>query len=317
MKEIQLSRIVNMESPRSVMNEVWSIVLMMGPKFNFETVGRVFNDIVRLFRGQYPGYRKCTTEYHDLKHTTDAFLVMARLMHGVVVCGENLTRKHINLGLICALMHDTGYIQTLDDDIGTGAKYTRIDTRRSTVFMEKYIADGGFSKEDFKGYPDILKCTGLATEINKIRFASREIELLGKMLGTADLLGQMADRTYLEKLLFLFYEFREGGITGYDNELDLLKKTIDFYAMTRNRFARPLGSMNEYVRYHFKVRWNLDRDLYMEAIEKNISYLKFLLEHHEKDYCDYLRRDDRYGKKIKQRADMQGGSESQASLIPS
>jgi len=309
MKEVQLSRIVNMGSPRSVMNEAWRIVLMMIPKFNFDTLVRVFKDIARLFQGQYPGYRKCTTDYHDLKHTTDAFLAMARLIHGRVVCGENLTQEHINLGLICALMHDTGYIQTLDDDIGTGAKYTRIDTRRSIVFMEKYIADTGFLKEDFKDCPDILKCTGLDTDINKIQFASREIEVLGKMLGTADLLGQMADRTYLEKLLFLFYEFREGGVMGYDNELDLLKKTIDFYAMTRKRFARTLGSMNEYVRYHFKVRWNLDRDLYAEAIEKNISYLNFLLEHHEKDYYEYLRRETRRGKNSKQKADMHGAAQ--------
>jgi hypothetical protein len=46
------------------------------------------------------------------------------------------------------------------------------------------------------------------------------------------------------------------------------------------------------MRYHFKVRWNLDRDLYMEAIENNIHYLKLILENHEKDYRDYLKRGD-------------------------
>jgi len=215
---------------------------------------------------------------------------MARLMHGASVCGENLAREQVNLGLICALMHDTGYIQTLDDNAGTGAKYTRIDSRRSIAFMEKYIADNGLSKEDLAHYPDILICTGLDTEINETRFASRGIELLGKMLGTADLLGQMADRAYLERLLFLFYEFREGGIMGYDTELDLLKKTTDFYSVTRKRFASELDGVNEYMRYHFRARRNLDRDLYVEAIEKNISYLTFILENHEKDYRDHLRR---------------------------
>ncbi|MCK4790093.1 MAG: hypothetical protein KAV87_40520 [Desulfobacteraceae bacterium] len=289
MQEIQLSLMLNMENPQSVFDEVRAIVLMMLPEFDLDTIERVFKDIVRLFSGQYPGYRRCTTQYHDLKHTTDVFLAMASLMHGASVCGENLAREQVNLGLICALMHDTGYIQTLDDDVGTGAKYTRIDSRRSIAFMEKYIADNGLSKQDLAHYPDILSCTGLDTEINEIRFASREIEL-GKMLGTADLLGQMADRAYLERLLFLFYEFREGGIMGYDTELDLLKKTIDFYSVTRKRFASELGSVNEYMRYHFRARWNLDRDLYMEAIEKNISYLTFILENHEKDYRDHLRR---------------------------
>ncbi|MCK4790010.1 MAG: hypothetical protein KAV87_40105, partial [Desulfobacteraceae bacterium] len=181
--------------------------------------------------------------------------------------------------------------QTLDDNVGTGAKYTRIDSKRSIIFMEKYIADNGFSKEYFNSFSDILFCTSLDAKIKEMQFKSRQIELLGKMLGTADLLGQMADRTYLEKLLFLFYEFREGGIMGYDNELDLLKKTIDFYAMARKRFVSELDSMYEYMRYHFKARWNLDRNLYMEAIESHINYLKFILENHEKDYRDHLKRD--------------------------
>ncbi len=290
MEEIQFSRMVNMKDPQSLLDEVEAIVLMMFPEFDFETLNRVFKDIMRLFRGEYKGYRKCNTEYHDLNHTTDALLAMARLTHAAFLIGENLTGEVVNLGLIGALMHDTGYIQTLDDDVGTGAKYTSIDTKRSIVFMDKYIADNRLSKEDFKNYSDILKCTGLHTNIQEIEFETREIELLGKMLGTADLLGQMADRTYLEKLLFLFYEFKEGGVMGYDNELDLLKKTIDFYTMTKKRFAIELGGVNEYMRYHFKARWNVDRDLYMEAVEKNISYLKFIIKNHEKDYRDHLRR---------------------------
>jgi hypothetical protein len=292
MKEMQLSRIVNMENPQSVLDEVRTIALMMFQEFNFDTLDQIFKDIVRLFKGEYPGYRECNTEYHNLKHTTDTFLAMARLVHGAFVSGENFSREQITLGLICALMHDTGYIQTLDDDIGTGAKYTGIDTKRSIVFMDKYIADSGFSKEDFKYYPNILICTGLDTEIKEIQFDSLQTELMCKILGTADLLGQMADRTYLEKLLFLFYEFKEGGIMGYDNELDLLKKTMDFYDMTQKRFANKLDWMNKYMRYHFKARWNLDKDLYMEAIEKHISYLRFILENYEKDYRGHLKRGD-------------------------
>lgn len=290
MEEIQFSRIVNVKDPQGLLDEVKAIVLMMFPEFDFETLNRVFKDIMRLFRGEYKGYRKCNTEYHDLNHTTNALLVMTRLTHGAFLIGEGLTGEDVNLGLICALMHDTGYIQTLDDNVGTGAKYTSIDTKRSIVFMDKYIADNRLSKADFKNYSDILKFTGLHTNVKEIEFETREIELLGKMLGTADLLGQMADRIYLEKLLFLFYEFKEGGVMGYDNELDLLKKTIDFYTMTQKRFAIELGGVNEYMRYHFKARWNVDRDLYMEAVEKNISYLQYVLKNHEKDYRDHLRR---------------------------
>ena len=290
MTELQLSILVNMEHPQSVLDEVRTITLMMFPHVDFSQVERVFRDIVRLFNGEYPGYRTCTTEYHDLRHTTDAFLAMARLMHGVMVGGTELTVEGVNLGLICTLMHDTGYIQTLDDEGGTGAKYTRIDTRRSIGFMDRYLTESGFPREQFRYYPQILMCTGLDRKVSEIDFRSPQTELLGKMLGTADLLGQMADRIYLEKLLFLYYEFKEARMIEYDSELDLLKKTIDFYDMTKKRLATELGGINESMHYHFKVCWNVDRDLYMEAIEKNIEYLTFLLDQHEEDYREHLSR---------------------------
>jgi hypothetical protein len=300
MTQLQLSMLVDMDEPRNVFDEVKTIVLFMFEEFNFDPMERVFNDIVGLFNGDYPGYRKCSTEYHDLKHTTDAFLAMARLMHGVTIEGRPLTQEQVNLGLICTLMHDTGYIQTLDDKHGTGAKYTRIDTRRSIGFMDKYLQEHELREEDFRHYPQILRCTGLDTRVNEIQFRSPEVELLGKLLGTADLLGQMSDRTYLEKLLFLYYEFKEAKIMGYEQELDILKKTIDFYAMIRRRLFWDLDGLNKCVRSHFKMCWNMDRDLYMEAIDKNMEYLKFLLEEHENDYREYLKRGG-VVKKLKER----------------
>ena len=42
--------------------------------------------------------------------------------------------------------------------------------------------------------------------------------------------------------------------------------------------------------YHFKSRWDIDRDLYSEGIAKNIEYLKFIMEKHRKDYLEKLRR---------------------------
>jgi hypothetical protein len=290
MKDFQLSLLVDMENPQSVFDEVKTIILMMHSEFDFEALTQVFKDVLRLFSGEYPGYRKCNTEYHNLKHSTDALLAMARLIHGAFVSGEDLNRESINLGLICALMHDTGYIQTLSDEYGTGAKYTRIDTNRSIAFMGKYLADNGYPEDSFSNYAHVLKGTSLDAKISKIKFQSPETELLCKMLGTADLMGQMADRTYLEKLLFLFYEFRQGHIAGYDTELDLLNKTKDFYAMAQARLIEDLDDVKRFMPFHFKARWNLDGDLYMEAIERHLAYLEFTMKNHEKEYRDHLRR---------------------------
>jgi len=288
--KVQISQLIDMENPQVVLDEVRAIVFMIFPEFDFAPASCVFEDVARLFRGEYPGYRKCNTEYHDFKHATDATLAMIRLIHGATLQGEAFSQKNITLGLISTLLHDTGYIQALDDDSGTGAKYTLVHIQRSIEFMDKYFKGKNFSRGDFQNCCDILKCTGLNTKIGEIQFKSREIELLGKMLGTADLLGQMSDRIYLEKLLFLFYEFREGNVTGYTSELGLLKKTLGFYDITKSRFASELGSVNRYLIYHFKKRWNIDRDLYEEAIERSRNYLGYILANHEKEYRERLRR---------------------------
>jgi len=286
----QIACIVNMEEPQSVLEEVKAVVSMMMPDFDFEPLNRAFSDVVNLFHGQYPGYRKCNTEYHDLKHTTDALLAITRLIHGAVVNKQVFSEKDIELGLISALFHDTGYIQTMDDHVGTGARFTLTHISRSILFMEKYLSENGYSREDIESCRATLECTGLNVEISEIDFGSAQIEMLGKMLGTADLLGQMADRTYLEKLPFLYHEFKEGDVPGFESDLDLLKETPVFYEMAIERFERELGGAYRYMRDHFRVRWGIDEDLYMTSMENKIKYLKYVLEDHEHYYREYLRR---------------------------
>lgn len=286
----QIACLVNMEDPQIVLEEVKTVVSIMIPDFDFEPLNRTFRDVVSLFHGQYPGYRKCNTEYHDLKHTTDALLAMARLIHGAVVNEEVFSDKDVELGLISALLHDTGYIQTIDEDVGTGARFTLTHIRRSILFMERYLSENGYPKEDIESCRAILECTGLNVNTSEISFGSAQIEMLGKMVGTADLLGQMADRTYLEKLPLLYHEFKEGDVPGFESELDLLKETPGFYEMTIERFERELGGVNRYMRDHLRVRWGIDEDLYMTSMENKMKYLDYVLENHEHDYREWLRR---------------------------
>ena len=288
--KIQLAKFVNMGDPQSVLDEVRTIVLMVFPDFNFKPFKAVSKDTVDLFRGKYPGYQECNTVYHDLKHTTDSLLAMTRLIHGAILMGEPFSRESVGMGLIATLLHDTGYIQAQEDDSGSGAKYTQTHIDRSIEFLDKYYMQRGYSRQDVKDSSDMLRCTGLNVVIEKIRFRSKEIEILGKMLGTADLIGQMADRTYLEKLLFLYYEFQEGNVGDYKNELDLLGKTLGFHTLTKNRLANELGNVTQYMIHHFKERWSLDADMYAITIDRNMTYLKSIMEKHGEKYRDYLRR---------------------------
>jgi len=288
--DFELLKLINLDDPHEIVEEAKGILTPMLPDFNVKQLDRVFEDVIRLFHGDYPGYRACNTQYHDLDHTSNTFLAMARLIHGALLRGKSFEANNVVMGLIGTLLHDAGYIQTEDDDTGTGAKYTATHIDRSIEFMRRYFTKNNFSMADFKNCADMLNCTGLNTNIKKIRFKAKEIEMLGKMLGSADLLSQMADRVYLEKLLFLYYEFDEGNIDGYSSELDLLKKTIGFYDFTMERLTGELGGVNEYAIYHFRERWDLDRDLYMESIEKNKKYLEFILSENEHDYRNFLKR---------------------------
>ncbi|MBM4300361.1 MAG: hypothetical protein FJ121_02360 [Deltaproteobacteria bacterium] len=280
-----------MGDPQKILEEVTKIVRLMYPAANFNPVQDVFKDVVKLFRGEYPGYRACNTWYHNLRHTTDCLLAMARLIHGGFIQGMVMEARDVALGLIAALLHDTGYIQTAEDDYGTGAKYTMVHVERSIEFMKIYFAQHGYASEDFLFCSKCLECTGLEVKIGELAFISRHHETLGQMLGTADLLGQMADRTYLERLPFLYHEFKEGGVQGFADELDLLQKTPAFWEFTQKRLAGELGGVDRFMRGHFRVRWGIDLDMGREAVEKNIAYLQFILANHGDDYQRYLRRD--------------------------
>ena len=275
--------------PKDIFGEVKTITSLIIPSFNFELLSSIYHDILKLFNGEYIGYLKCDTDYHNLRHTLECLLEMSRLIHGAFLNGISFYEKEVNLGLISAIMHDTGYIKATDEVGGTGGKFTIVHIDRSIRFLKKYLTQRDFSETDILFCKNCLKCTGLTVKIDKIKFISYGNEVMGKILGTADLIGQMSDPFYLKKLPTLFKEFQEAGITMYSDEFDLLEKTPDFWEFTKNRFTNELGGMDRYLRDHFRVRWGIDRDLGREAIENNINYLKYILEHHRKDYRRFLK----------------------------
>ncbi len=281
-------KIASLEDPPDFLKEIETIVSLMFPQFNFSLTRRVFEDIERLFKGKFPGYRGCNTRYHDLNHTLQCFLLMARLMHGAFINGNAFEKENVTLGLISALMHDTGYIQLEGDKTGTGGKYTLVHIERSIEVVEKYFENNGFPLRDYIFCRDCLKCTGVNVKIKDIQFESHEHEILGKILGVADLIGQMADKNYLIKLPFLYDEFKEGGISTFADDLDLFKATPDFWEFSQQRFLTEYSHVDRYLRDHFRIRWAIDRDLDREAIERNIKYLKFILNRYEADYRRYF-----------------------------
>jgi hypothetical protein len=106
------------------------------------------------------------------------------------------------------------------------------------------------------------------------------------MVGTADLIGQMSDRMYLEKCReFLYREFVWGKIARemlpdgrevvrYASAEDLICKTPGFYEyVARDRISRKLGAADRYAESHFD-----GPSLYQSEIDSNMRYLREAIE---------------------------------------
>ncbi len=273
-----------------LLSEVMHLFLMMYPNERLEMFDKAFHDIVNLFNGEYEGYKACNTPFHDLQHTLDCLIAMIRLLHGASIENIKFTPKETELGLIAALMHDTGYIQTLDDMDGTGAKYTLVHVKRSGKFLKEYFKKNSYSNDAIRFCLGCINYTGLGTEIDEIQGKGDVQDVMGQMLGTADLVGQMSDHSYLEKLLYLAEEFKEGNVPGYENEDDLLKKTKGFYLHSRQLLKNEYGCVVKYLKNHFECRWNINKNVYLESIHKQIDYLEHIIEKYPDDFKKHLKR---------------------------
>lgn len=289
--DVQLSQLVDMKTPAAVFEEVKNIFIHHYPITAFGEVRIAFGDFNELFEGSYPGYRACNTKFHDKIHTMDALLAIARLIDGYNISARTrIPVREARLALIATIFHDTGYIQMKSDRKGTGAKYTLHHVQRSVDFVREYFKNKGYPGKDASAAGRIIHCTGLSADIASMGFETSTERMLGHMLGTADLMGQMGSRTYLERLIYLYREFREGHVKGYTSEHMLLEKTLDFYEATEKRLKLILNGVNRYLKVHFKKRYGINQDLYREAIEKQICYLEEILKNKKTAYSKLLKR---------------------------
>ena len=271
----RLDELTDTNSPAETLAEIKNILLLIDPSLDPSPIEKVFEDIVRLFNGEFPGYKANNTKYHNLEHTCSSTLASARLIHGLHVQGQVFTPRLVQLCLIGTLFHDTGLIQTEEEMEGTGAQHTMGHEDRSIDLMEKYLSENGYSQEDIRDCGHIIKCTELFFPMEEIPFSSEEVRTMGKILGTSDLVAQMADRNYQEKLPLLFLEFQEAGMPGFETPLELFQKTEEFYRkVARKRMRNELEGISSAALYHFRERWKIDKNLYEDAIKYNIRRMK-------------------------------------------
>ena len=150
MKNIPTSAEINSLFANSDPDLVWAratgIVSRISPGYDYTLVRTVFDDVLMVFRGEYPGYSSIKTLYHDLRHTLDVFLCALRLMHGVHVSGIRQSDENITLVMIATLMHDIGYVQQLGEERGTGAQYTPPMSSAASHSCAAILPNGAFHR---------------------------------------------------------------------------------------------------------------------------------------------------------------------------
>lgn len=288
----EITKLFDNTDPEVVWLKACSVIRRINPDYDFAIVRSVYTDVLRLFYGEFPGYGPIKTLYHDLSHTLEVFMCGVRLMHGVHASGEHLSDDELTLIMLAILMHDVGYAQRKGEETGSGAQFTRTHVQRGIAFMKRHFAERSFP-------PDILvDVTGmiLGTEhyrpFDQINFSNERSRMLARIVATADITGQMADRKYLEKLLFLYQEFKEAGFGNYQSMFDLLRQTSNFYALTHAKLDGALGGIYKKLSFHFLEMMGVENNFYYEAIAKNMAYLEIILVQGEQKVFKLLKRNN-------------------------
>ncbi len=272
--------------------EVHRLVRTMAPGHDLRLIDCAFDLIERGCAGQLDGYVALQTPYHDRAHMLEVVLCSARLLHALHLGGQPIDALTIDASIVGALLHDSGYLMN-DAEArrasGSGAQFTLVHVVRGVVFAETRLAE--------RMSPELLSATGKVILTTDHRpgavmpaYDSPAERLAARVTATADLVGQMANREYLERLLLLYYEFREAGIDMFADVHDLLEKTDGFYRLMSARLQNELGGLAPQLVRHFERERGVYRNYYTESIGRNLAYLATLTREDRARRFEYLKR---------------------------
>jgi len=285
--EFDVAGTVKTTDAAEVEAEVDRIFLDLYPDASTDTLDSAFRSAVSMYAGEVAGVHACDTAYHDIQHTLDVTLTMARLIDGYErsrVALDPITEREFRLGVITALFHDVGYLRLNSDapSVTNGAEHTLIHVSRGAAFLRGYLPELGMS-DMAEIAAALIHFTGYEKQVASIQVPGRVYRVLGNLLGTADLIAQMADRCYLEKCRDRLYpEFVAGGLARkrlpgeaevvvFGSGEDLVRKTPTFFLGTTRRLQQDLNNCYQYAEPHFR-----GQNLYLEEMQKNIRFAQEL-----------------------------------------
>lgn len=234
------------------------------------TLHEAFAFAQRLFDGREPGWLACDLPYHDLRHSLDAALATARLVAGHCRdsgLAQGFTAEHGLAAVVLALLHDSGFLRRADEAHLAGPQLAATHEARSAALAAEYLATTPLAH--CAELAPLMLCTRLASSPRSLLEAKDDASAtLGRMLGTADLVCQVADPLYVERCFHHLYGelVAGGGPLPFRDARDLVAQTPAFHAhVVAPRLAGELGDAARFLRAHFG-----GHDPYAEGAAANV-----------------------------------------------
>ncbi|MEM7219272.1 MAG: metal-dependent phosphohydrolase [Pseudomonadota bacterium] len=222
-------------------------------------------------RGALELLAKSDAAYHDVQHSILVTDVGQTILWGRISSQGDLSPEDWLHAVLAMLYHDVGYLRgaLADDRAGsylvdknggrvepppgaTDAFMSPYHVERSRMYVEQRFArETLIDAEVISAYIEITRFP-VPADANYQRAGD-----LGGLVRAADLIGQLADPNYLQKLAYLFAEFKEtgdGAALGYQNA-GQLRRTYPafFYEQVRPyiseglRYLRRSTTGNQWV----------------------------------------------------------------------
>ena len=275
------------------LDEILALAKTICPSIDLELIQEVHNDLSSFFSGSHPDFQKNNLPYHNLRHSQMVVLATIRLFHGLHCNHVPVSTQILLKGLLAAYFHDTGMLLLEGDPAHSGTEYIANHEARSILFLKNYAAKKGLEEDIAKDCATIINYTNLNSDPSTFDDHPHEVQIAGQVVGSADILAQMADRYYLECLPLLYNEQEAGGINRHNSALELMEHTANFYHnVVLKRLITTFSNTSTAMQTHFRERYKVDRNLYIENIDKNIAYLMEIIKKCKDIECldKYLKR---------------------------
>ncbi|MFP4009796.1 MAG: Npun_R2479 family HD domain-containing metalloprotein [Spirulinaceae cyanobacterium] len=228
--------------------------------------------------------------YHDVEHTLLVALAGQAILQGKQQQDGNVSSQDwLNL-MVSLLCHDIGYVQgACNQDqpekricvTGKAGDKIQLPAHSTDAFLTPYHVDRSqvFVQEAFAHCPEI-EIEAVQHNIELTRFpvpndeAHQDTINYPGLVRAADLIGQLADPYYLDKLPALFQEFAENGtnkVLGYKHPKDLRASYPGFFWNVVYSYIEPSLSYLELTQAGKQILTNLFANVFIVERELQVA----------------------------------------------